>query len=130
MTDKRLLETAAEAMENSYSPYSQDKTGAAVECEDGSVFTGALIENTALCTSICAEAAAIAGAVSAGHRSFKRIAVISEGNTYKFPCGSCRQMMYEFAPEIEVLCARTSDGRFVSYSLATLYPSPSTSANP
>jgi len=124
MTDRRLLETAADAMENSYTPYSRDKKGAAVECADGSVFTGCLIENVALGSTICAEAAAIASAVSAGHRSFKRIATISESNTYNLPCGNCRQLLSEFSPDVEVLCARASDGRYVSYSLTALFPMP------
>jgi len=126
MTDRRLLETAADAMENSYSPYSRDKKGAAIECADGSVFTGCLIENIALGSTICAEAAALASAVSAGHRSFKRVATISAGSTYSFPCGDCRQLLNEFSPEIEVLCARASDGRYVSYSLTSLFPMPLT----
>ena len=124
MTDKRLLETAADAMENSYSPYSREKKGAAIECADGSVFSGCLIENIALGSTICAEAAAIAAAVSAGHRKFKRIATISNSSTYNLPCGNCRQLLSEFTPEIEVLCARASDGRYVSYSLTALFPMP------
>ena len=67
---------------------------------------------------------AIASAVSAGHRSFKRIATISEGGTYSLPCGNCRQLLSEFSPGIEVLCARASDGRYVSYSLTALLPMP------
>ena len=128
MTDRRLLETAADAMENSYTPYSRDKKGAAVECADGSVYTGCIIENVALGSTICAEAAAIAAAVSAGHRSFKRIATISDGNVYSLPCGNCRQLLSEFNPEIEILCARASDGRYVSYSLAALFPMPLTAS--
>jgi len=124
MTDRRLLETAADAMANSYSPYSRDKKGAAIECEDGSVYTGCLVENIALGSSICAEASAIASAVTAGQRNFKRIATISEGNTYSYPCGTCRQLLSEFSPNIEVLCARASDGRYVSYSLSSLLPMP------
>ena len=124
MTDRRLLETAADAMENSYSPYSRDKKGAAIECEDGSVFTGSLVENVALGATICAEAAAIVAAISAGHRGFKRIAIIGDGNVYSFPCGNCRQMLSEFSPDLEVLCARASDGRYVSYPLSALYPMP------
>jgi len=124
MTDRRLLETAADVMENSYSPYSRSKKGAAVECADGTVFTGCLVENVALGSTICAEAAAIASAVSAGYRDFKRIATISDGNTYCLPCGNCRQLLSEFSPEIEVLCARSSDGRYVSYSLGALLPMP------
>ena len=124
MTDRRLLETAADAMENSYTPYSRDKKGAAIECADGSVFTGCLIENIALGSTICAEAAALAAAVSAGHRSFKRLAVISAGSVYCYPCGNCRQLLSEFSPDVEVLCARASDGRYVSYPLTTLFPMP------
>jgi len=124
MTDRRLLETAADVMENSYTPYSRNKIGAAIECADGTVFTGCLIENVALGSTICAEAAAIASAVSAGHRSFKRIATISDGSTYCLPCGNCRQLLCEFSPEIEILCARSSDGRYVSYSLGALLPMP------
>jgi len=124
MTDRRLLETAADAMENSYAPYSRDKKGAAIECSDGTVFTGCLVENIALGSTICAEMAAIAAAVTAGYRSFKRIAVISDSNVYNYPCGTCRQLLSEFSPDIEVLCARASDGRYVSYPLTTLYPIP------
>jgi len=129
MTDKRLLETAADAMENSYSPYSHSKKGAAIECADGSVFTGCLIENIALGSTICAETAAIATAVTAGHRSFKRIATISEGRAYSYPCGDCRQLLSEFSPSVEVLCARSSDGRYVSYPLTALLPMPLSSSD-
>ena len=121
MTDRKLISMAAEVMENSYSPYSRFKVGAAVECMDGTVFSGCNIENAAFGATLCAEASAIASAVSSGQRSFKRIAIISEGNAYCFPCGSCRQLLNEFAPEIEVLSAR-SDGRYVSYSLTALLP--------
>ena len=121
MTDRKLIEMAKEVMINSYSPYSRFKAGAAVECSDGTVFTGCNIENAAFGTNICAEVAAIAAAVTAGKRAFKRIAIISEGSTYSFPCGSCRQLLNEFSPELEVLCAR-AEGRYVSYPLSTLLP--------
>ena len=121
MTDRKLISMATDVMANSYSPYSRFKVGAAIECADGSVFTGCNIENAAFGSTMCAEATAIASAVSNGKRSFKRIAVTSEGSTYCFPCGSCRQLLSEFSPDIEVLCAR-ADGRYVSYPLATLLP--------
>jgi len=124
MTDRRLLEMAAEAMEKSYTPYSLSKTGAAIECSDGSVFTGCVIENIAIGSTICAEEAAVASAVTAGQRAFRRIAIISEGDAYSLPCGTCRQLLIEFAPDIEVLCARASDGRYVSYPLTSLLPLP------
>jgi len=121
MTDRNLIEKAALAMANSYSPYSRFKSGAAIECNDGAVFTGCNIENSAFGSTMCAEEAAIAAAVSGGRRSFKRIAIISEGSAYCFPCGACRQLLNEFSPEMEVLSAR-SDGRYVSYPLATMLP--------
>ena len=121
MTDRNLIDMAAEAMQNSYSPYSGFKVGAAIECADGSVFAGCNVENAAFRAGVCAETSALAAAVSAGHREFKRIAVISEGSSYCFPCGVCRQMLNEFAPNLEVLCAR-ADGRYVSYPLTSLLP--------
>ena len=121
MTDRKLIDMAAEVMENSYSPYSRFKVGAAIECSDGQVYKGCSIENAAIGASMCAEAAALACAVSDGNRSFKRIAITSEGSAYCFPCGTCRQLLSEFSPDIEVLCSR-ADGRYVSYPLATLLP--------
>jgi len=121
MTDRKIIEMAAEAMKHSYSPYSRFKVGAAVESSDGLVFTGCNIENPAFGTTICAEVAAVSAAVSAGKRSFKRIAVISDGSAYCFPCGSCRQLLNEFSPDVEILCTR-SDGRYVSYPLSALLP--------
>ena len=121
MTDRKLIEIAAEAVAQSYTPYTGLKIGAAVECADGSVFTGCNIENSSLVATICAEAAAVASAVSAGKRGFRRIAIISEGSSYCFPCGTCRQLLNEFSPELEVLSVR-ADGRYVSYPLTSLLP--------
>ena len=119
MTDRQLIERAAEVMEKSYSPYSRFPVGAAIECTDGSVFCGCNIENCALGCTICAERAAVACAVSAGHTDFMRIAIVSKGSEYCYPCGSCRQVLSEFSPHMEVLCVR-GDGRYVSYPLSRL----------
>jgi cytidine deaminase len=108
-------------MRFSYSPYSQFPIGAALECDDGEVFAGCNIENASFGTTICAEAAALASAIAAGYRDFRRIAVVSGGGNYCMPCGSCRQMLYEFSPQMEILCAR-ADGRYVSYPLSGLLP--------
>ena len=121
MTDRKLIENATDAMKKSYAPYSRFPVGAALECEDGSVYTGSKIENAALECTLCAERSAIAAAVSAGHRSFKRIAIYAESGSYCFPCGTCRQVLWEFSPDIEVLCAR-ADGRYVSDPLRVLLP--------
>ena len=121
MTDRELIERAVAAADNSYSPYSRFRVGAALECVSGAVYTGANIENAAFGATICAEQAAVAAACSAGVREFRRIAIFSEGTAYTFPCGTCRQVLAEFSPDMDVLSAR-GDGRYVSYSLASLLP--------
>ena len=123
MTDRDLLNMARDAAKNAYVPYSHFPVGAALECADGSVFTGCNVENAALGSTICAERTAIVKAVSEGRRRFVRIAIYGEGENYCMPCGSCRQVMAEFArdTDIEVLCTR-SGGRYVSYKLSQLLP--------
>ena len=123
MTDRKLLERAAAAMSNAYAPYSRFTVGAALECADGSVFTGCNVENSALGCTLCAETVAVGNAVSHGHTDFIRIGVYTEGTAYCFPCGECRQILAEFAPNLEILCAR-GDGRYVSYKLGDMLPSP------
>jgi cytidine deaminase len=121
MTDRELLNLARDAAKNAYAPYSNFPVGAALECEDGTVFLGCNVENAAYGGTICAERVAIAKAVSEGHRDFKRIAIYGEGQNYCMPCGACRQFMIEFSDEIEVLSAKTG-GRYVSYKLKELLP--------
>lgn len=123
MTDRELINAAHDAMKMAYVPYSRLAVGAAIECEDGSVVTGCSVENAALGATICAEQAAIANAVSSGHRRFRRIAIVANRKTYSYPCGTCRQIFMEFAPNIEVLAVRM-DGRYVSYRLSDLLPMP------
>jgi len=126
MTDRKLLERAAEAMANAYAPYSRFAVGAALECADGSVFTGCTVENCALGCTLCAETVAVGNAVSQGHTDFVRLAVFTKGANYCFPCGSCRQVLMEFSPGLEILIGR-GDGRYVSYRLSDLIASPFTS---
>lgn len=123
MTDRELLNMAREAAKEAYVPYSHFPVGAALECADGSVFTGCNVENAALGSTICAERTAVVKAVSEGRRRFVRIAIYGEGENYCMPCGACRQVMTEFDPkgEMEVLCTR-SGGRYVSYRLNQLMP--------
>lgn len=126
MTDRDLLNMAREAAQNAYVPYSHFPVGAALECADGSVFTGCNVENGALGSTICAERTAIVKAVSEGRRKFVRIAIYGEGETYCMPCGACRQVMSEFVGpngDMEILCTR-SGGRYVSYRLSQLMPHP------
>ena len=121
MNDRELLRIAKEASLNAYAPYSGFPVGAALECDDGTVYTGCNVENAAYGDTICAERTALVKAVSEGQRSFTRIAIYGEGQSYCMPCGSCRQVLAEFSPEVEVLCARAGGG-YVSYPLTRRMP--------
>ena len=121
MTDKDLVELAFTMLDKAYMPYSHFPVGAALEGADGSVHTGCNVENAAYGSCICAERTALVKAVSEGCRSFRRIAVVGNSADYCWPCGSCRQMLYEFAPDLEVLVANR-DHDFVKYTLRQLLP--------
>ena len=121
MTDERLLEMAIEARKNAYVPYSGYAVGAALETKDGRVFTGCNVENAAYGNTLCAERTALVKAVSEGCRKFTRLAVVGNSTDYCWPCGACRQMLYEFAPDLEVLVAR-KDHQFVKFPLRALLP--------
>jgi cytidine deaminase len=102
-----LVEAARRARELAYAPYSGYRVGAAVLADDGSVYTGCNVENASYPASICAERVAITKAISEGQRDFLAIAVIT--NSGGFPCGICRQVMFEFGPEMLVLTADTKN---------------------
>lgn len=122
MTDEELMERAFTMLDYSYCPYSHFPVGAALLCRDGSVFTGCNVENSAYGSSICAERTALVKAVSEGHRDdFVKLAIAGLSEDYCSPCGACRQMLYEFAPELEVLIAR-ADRRYLSVPLYDLLP--------
>ena len=121
MTDRELMSMAKKASMNAYVPYSRFPVGAALECDDGTVFTGCNVENAALGSTICAERTACVKAVSEGHKSFVRIAVYADSENWCTPCGACRQFLAEFSPDMEVLCAKAG-GRYVSYNLKELLP--------
>lgn len=121
MNDRDLLNKAYEAAKKTYSPYSRFPVGAALECADGTVFTGCNVENAALGDTMCAERVAVYKAISEGHTQFVRMAVYCEGESYCMPCGSCRQVLSEFSSDMELLCAK-GGGRYVSYTLGQLLP--------
>ena len=119
MTDEMLLQKARDMMAFSYVRYSNYRVGAAILAEDGRVFTGCNIENAAYGNTICAERTALFKAVSEGALRFTKIAIAASGSA-PFPCGACRQSLYEFAPELEVLV--TWDGQVRRAKLADLLP--------
>lgn len=121
MTREELKAAAIAMMERSYAPYSHFPVGAALECSDGSVFTGCNIENAAYSPGICAERCAVAKAVSEGHRDFVRIAVAGRSKEPCVPCGVCRQVLREFAPDLEVICINGA-GEELTMTLSDLLP--------
>jgi len=93
-----LPRLAKEASKNAYAPFSKFKVGAALLTKEGKVFTGCNIENSSFGATICAERTAMVKAISEGYKNFTAIAVT------EWPCGICRQFMYEFCPDIIVMC--------------------------
>ncbi len=111
-----LLARARVARERAYAPYSGFRVGAALRSVDGTVHLGCNVENAAYPATICAERSAVVAAVAAGHRQFDMIAVIGSGEGPTTPCGICRQVMFEFAPDLLVVAAG-EDGAQQTYRL-------------
>ena len=116
------LKAAAVAMlDRAYCPYSHFAVGAALECADGSVFTGCNIENAAFSPTICAERTAVAKAVSEGRTDFVRIVIAGRSEDFCVPCGVCRQVLREFAPDLEIICLN-GKGEEQVFTLPQLLP--------
>ena len=125
MTDRELMDLAMEAAKQAYVPYSHFPVGAALECADGTVYTGCNVENAAYGSTICAERTAAVKAVSQGHKSFRRIAIWGNSKSYCWPCGACRQFLSEFSDELEIVClnarrevAHTTLGELLPHSFS------------
>ena len=124
----RLIEAALSAREKSYSPYSRYAVGAALLTVDGTVYTGCNVESASYGATICAERTALVKAASEGERQFAAIVIVGGRHGerpplsgYAFPCGLCRQHLYEFSPDMLVIVARSA-GDFKQYRLADLLP--------
>ena len=116
-----LIEHAREARERAYCPYSHFAVGAAVLTSSGRVFPGCNVENAAYPATICAERAALMGAYAAGERTIVAIAVIADTPGPVSPCGTCRQVIFELAPNATVILANT-DGATHPTSPQVLLP--------
>ena len=116
-----LLSAAVQATERSYAPYSKFQVGAALLGKNDVIYSGVNVENASYGLTICAERSAIFGAISDGQRQFELIAIASPGGVA--PCGACRQVLHEFAPDIKILLVDTSGEKQVAeLSLNMLLP--------
>ncbi len=123
-TAKELLAVAAEMRERAHAPYSGFRVGAALLTADGSVFPGCNVENSSYSLTCCAERAAVFTAVAAGHRAFAAIAIDAGGKAVP-PCGACRQVLSEFAPDLPIILSdEHGQPRFLT--LTNLLPEPFT----
>lgn len=101
---QKLIRAAMAARERAYAPFSHFRVGAALLCGDGAVYTGCNIENSSFGLTICAERTAAVKAISEGHFKFRRIVIAGNSKDFCYPCGACRQFLYEFSPDMEVIC--------------------------
>lgn len=111
LTVAALLKAATEVRERAYVPYSDFKVGAALLTESGQVITGCNFENASLGATICAERGAVAHALARGERKFVALAVIADFPEPVMPCGICRQVLAEFAPDMPVIMANVKGDR-------------------
>jgi cytidine deaminase len=118
-----LIEAALRARENAHAPYSKFKVGAALEDETGRIHTGCNVENATYGLTVCAERVAVFKAISEGARKFRRIAVAADTDALTPPCGACRQILWEFCGDIEVILANPR-GKTETLRLRDLFPRP------
>ena len=123
MDPTAILRAARSARDRAIAAFSEFKVGAALETADGRLITGCNIENSTCGLTMCAERVALFKALSEGYRSFRRIAVVADTHQPTSPCGACRQMLWEFAGNIDVILADLDDVR-ATHQLKDLLPHP------
>ena len=118
-----LVAIARRARDFAFAPFSRFKVGAAVRTRDGRVYTGCNVENASFSLTICAERVALFKAISEGTRAFTQVVIVTDAAKLTPPCGACRQVLWEFAPEAEVVLANVR-GRTKRLKVASLLPEP------
>ena len=119
----RLVDAARAARAHAVADFSKFKVGAALETDSGEIITGCNVENASYGLTICAERVAIFKALSEGKRSFRRIAVVADTASPTPPCGACRQIIWEFCGDIEVIIANLETVT-TSLQMSALLPLP------
>jgi cytidine deaminase len=110
-SNEELVTAAKEARKNSYAPYSEFRVGAAIETDDGQIYTGCNVESASYGLTVCAERVAIWKAISEGKHKIKNIAVVCDTKELTPPCGVCRQIIWEFGGNVPVTLANLNGGR-------------------
>jgi cytidine deaminase len=118
-----LIAAARTAREHAHAPYSNFRVGAAVRAKSGKIFTGCNVENATFGLTLCAERVAIFKAISEGERGFDAVAVVADTDTLTPPCGSCRQILWEFCGDAEVILSNLK-GTVDRYRMSSLFPKP------
>jgi len=120
MTDP-LQAAALAARENAHAPYSKFRVGAALQDTGGRIHTGCNVENATYGLTLCAERVAVFKAISEGAREFQRIAIAADSETLTPPCGACRQILWEFCGDIEIVLVNLR-GKSETLRLKELFP--------
>ncbi|HXK03660.1 MAG TPA: cytidine deaminase [Verrucomicrobiae bacterium] len=123
METDALRAAALDVRSRAFAPYSHFQVGAALEDADGRVHTGCNVENATYGLTVCAERVAVFKAISEGARKFRRIAIAADTDTLTPPCGACRQILWEFCGDVEIILVNPR-GKTETYQLKELFPKP------
>jgi cytidine deaminase len=123
MDDQALVDAARAARKHAVAPFSHFAVGAALETADGTVVTGCNVENATYGLTVCAERIALFKALSEGHRRFTRVAVVAGTDAPTPPCGACRQLLWEFGGDLEIILANET-ATTARHRLSALFPHP------
>lgn len=118
-----LIAAAQQARENAHAPFSNFRVGAALRANSGRIYTGCNVENATYGLTVCAERVAIFKAISEGERGFNAVAVVTHTDVLTPPCGACRQIIWEFCGDVEVILANLK-GKTEVHRMSALFPRP------
>ncbi len=122
MDNEKLIKLANEVKDRAYAPYSNFKVGAAIETIEGKVFLGCNVENSTYGATNCAERTAIFTAVAEGYQEIKKVAIMSSSGDFTFPCGVCRQVIFEFMKKDGTIILGNDKGEIKEFTIDELLP--------